>query len=111
MTSYEFRGFVCKVNRQQWGVEVFVRADKDENAQDVKYPQHILFSASKKNEGKVPVDLAEDDEVTIKFIPILNEGISDRTKRAYAINKMMIASITVEAKAESSGGESEPLPF
>lgn len=105
MKSYEFDGWVHKVNRQKWGVEVTVRGDADEVA--VKFPQHILFFASNKNRDKVPDDLDVNDHVNIKFVPVLDEGISERTKRAYAINKMMIVELTILEKVSRGPSRAE----
>ena len=115
MKTYEFSGWVHTVNRQKWGTEVVVRADQDESA--VQWPQHILFFASKKKADRVPQDLDVNDGVTVKFIPILDEGISDRTKRAYAINKMMILELLVTQKAsptkqtQDDGQDDTDVPF
>ena len=114
MITYEFEGWVHRVNRQSWGTEVVVRADADESA--VKFKQHMLFFASRKYADRVPQDLDVNDKVKVKFIPILEEGVSEKTKRAYSINKMMIMELSVEEKIapqgsgdEQSGGEE--LPF
>lgn len=93
------------MNRQKWGIEVTVRGDADEVA--VKFPQHILFFASNKNRDKVPDDLDVNDHVNIKFVPVLDEGISERTKRAYAINKMMIVELTILEKVSRGPSRAE----
>lgn len=100
MTTYEFEGYVHSINRQKWGTEVVVRLDEDESV--VKYPQHILFFASSRKADKVPSDLYVNDGVKVKFVPVLDEGISERTKRAYAINKMMIIDIQITQRAALS---------
>lgn len=100
MTTYEFEGYVHSINRQKWGTEVIVRLDQDESV--VKYPQHILFFASSRKADKVPSDLYVNDGVKVKFVPVLDEGISERTKRAYAINKMMILDIQITQRAALS---------
>jgi hypothetical protein len=100
MTTYEFDGYVHSINRQKWGTEVVVRLDQDESM--VKYPQHILFFASSRKADKVPSDLYVNDGVKVKFVPVLDEGISERTKRAYAINKMMILDIQITQRAALS---------
>ena len=100
MTTYEFEGYVHSINRQKWGTEVIVRLDQDESV--VKYPQHILFFASSRKADKVPSDLYVNDGVKVKFVPVLDEGISERTKRAYAINKMMILDIQITQRATLS---------
>ena len=100
MTTYEFEGYVHSINRQKWGTEVVVRLDEDEST--VKYPQHILFFASSKKADRVPSDLYVNDGVKVKFIPVLDEGVSERTKRAYAINKMMILDIQITKRAALS---------
>lgn len=106
MKSFEFSGWVHSIDRQSWGVEVEVRAEADETG--VKFPQHILLTASKKKSDLVPDDLDVNDRVTVTFIPILNKGVSQKTKRVFAINKMMIAKFEVDEKVR--GGSSEPSP-
>lgn len=105
MTTYEFEGYVHSVNRQKWGTEVVVRLDQDESV--VKYPQHILFFASSRKADKVPSDLYVNDGVKVKFVPVLDEGISERTKRAYAINKMMILDIQITQRSALSNTEQD----
>lgn len=112
MKSYDFEGWVHKVNRQKWGTEIVMRADADESA--MQYVQHILFFASRRNSDKVPDDLDVNDHIIVKFVPILDEGISERTKRAYAINKMMIVDITVVEKISKGPQRAEApndMPF
>lgn len=113
MISYEFEGWVHRINRQGWGTEVVARADADESA--VKFKQHMLFFASRKHADRVPQDLDVNDKVKIKFIPILDEGVSEKTKRAYAINKMMIVELNVEEKIakqnDDSPSDDGDMPF
>ena len=112
MKSYDFDGWVHKVNRQKWGTEIVMRGDADESV--VQFPQHVLFFASRRNSNKVPDDLDVNDHVVVKFIPVLDEGISERTKRAYAINKMMIVDVTVVEKVSKGPQRAESqtdLPF
>ena len=113
MKSFEFSGWVHSIDRQSWGVEVEVRAEADET--DVKFPQHILLTAFKKKSDLVPDDLDVNDRVTVTFIPILNKGVSQKTKRVFAINKMMIAKFDVVEKANGGGEPStqddDDVPF
>lgn len=113
MKSFEFSGWVHSIDRQSWGVEVEVRAEADET--DVKFPQHILLTASKKKSDLVPDDLDVNDRVTVTFIPILNKGVSQKTKRVFAINKMMIAKFDVVEKARGGGEpttqDDDDVPF
>lgn len=113
MKSFEFSGWVHSIDRQSWGVEVEVRAEADET--DVRFPQHILLTASKKKSDLVPDDLDVNDRVTVTFIPILNKGVSQKTKRVFAINKMMIAKFDVVEKArggsEPSTQDDDDVPF
>lgn len=113
MKSFEFSGWVHSVDRQSWGVEIEVRAEADEA--DVKFPQHILFTASKKKSDLVPDDLDVNDRVTVTFIPILNKGVSHKTKRVFAINKMMIVKFEVIEKVRNGGEqpqqEDDDIPF
>ena len=101
MKSFEFSGWVHSIDRQSWGIEVEVRADADET--DVKFPQHILLTASKKKSDLVPDNLDVNDRVTVTFIPVLNKGVSQKTKRVFAINKMMIAKFDVVEKVRGGG--------
>jgi hypothetical protein len=76
----------------------------------------MLFFASRKYADRVPRDLDVNDKVKVKFIPILEEGVSEKTKRAYSINKMMIMELSVEEKIAPQGGDDEQssgeeLPF
>lgn len=103
MKSYEFEGWVQNIERTNWGVELEVRGDPDESM--IKFPQHMLFSTSKKGAGRVPDDLEINDKVKVVFIPVLNKGISKKTKKLFVINKLMIAELEVLEKisAHSSG--------
>lgn len=114
MITYEFEGWVYGVVRNNWGVDLKVRAAKDDG--DNKYPQHILFSTSKKSADKVPTDISEGDKVKVQFAPFLSEGVSKNTQRVYAINKNMLINIEVlehaEPKPEANGdGGEEDMPF
>lgn len=113
MQSYEFTGWVVRVNRvNQYGPEFVVRADKDES--DIKYPQHILVVVSKKKASQLPPEMNVDDKVKVKFLPILQEGVSERTNRAYAISKNQMMSVEILEKAErkqdATAGD-EDMPF
>lgn len=113
MFKYEFTGYVNKFSHTNYGDEIIVRADADER--DAKFKQHLLISVTKKVSDKVPFDLGKDDKVKITFVPILNEGVSDKTKRAYAINKMMLSDIEVLEKASTDeggdGDDASDIPF
>jgi len=114
MITYEFEGYVKKVNRTQWGVDVIVGMLKDEG--DEKYPQRVLFSTSKKSIDKVPESLGDGDKVKVQFAPFLNEGVSQKSQRVYAINKNMIIKMEVteiaERKPETEGGnDPDDMPF
>lgn len=111
--KFEFTGYVNKVMVGKFGKEIICRTAKDES--DIKYPQRALFSASKKNEDKVPETLKENDKVAIQFMPILAEGVSPRTHREYAINKLMLQSCEIlevaPEPAEDNSESVEDLPF
>lgn len=113
MKSFEFSGWVHSVDRQSWGVEVELREEADETG--VKFPQHILLTASKKKADLVPDDLDVNDRVTVTFIPVLNKGVSQKTKRVFAINKMMIAKFEVTEKVRKNNApqqaDDEDVPF
>lgn len=113
MITYEFEGYVKKVNRTQWGVDVTVGTLKDEGNE--KYPQRILFSTSKKSIDKVPDELGEGDKVKVQFAPFLNEGVS-KNQRVYAINKNMVIKMEVTEIAErkpiaEGGDDPDDMPF
>lgn len=112
--KYEFVGYVTKIMKNKFGRDLVCRTAKDES--DIKYPQHCLFSMSKKNEEKVPADLKPNDKVCIQFMPILAEGVSEKTHREYHINKLMLQECEIVERAPVEEPKSDPedvedLPF
>lgn len=114
MITYEFTGWVERVNRvNQYGPEFVLRADK--NDAEAKYKQHIMFAVSKKKASSIPPEMGPNDKVKVKFLPMLQEGVSDRTNRAYAISKNMMMSIEILEKADSAAqdnaDDADECPF
>ena len=113
MITYEFEGYVYGVVKTNWGTDIKASVNKDDN--DAKYPQHILFSTSKKSQEKLPDDICEGDKIKVTFAPFLSEGVS-KSQKVYAINKNMIIDITILEKAEPApapegGNDFDDIPF
>lgn len=117
MQTYIFTGWVTRINRKNpYGPEIFMRNDKDES--QIKYPQHILLCASKRKADIIPDDLCPDAKIEAKFLPTLTEGVSDRTNRAYAINKNYLMELKVlempssdQQSPTSEGDGDDDMPF
>ena len=111
--SFEFTGYVYRKKKSKWGMELYLKSNKDDSAE--KYPQHILVNVSTRNLDKVDPNLSENDKVKCVIVPTLNEGVSERTEKAYAINKMNLVACDVLERAPlgDAGHESAPedIPF
>lgn len=98
ISTFEVEGWVNEVNRTKWGVDIVLRLMDDEST--AKFPQRMLISASKKNEGKVPTTLGVGDRVNIQFAPFLNEGVNQSTQKIYKVNRNMLMAMTVLESAD-----------
>lgn len=111
--NFEFTGYLYKRNDSKWGTDIRIRTLLDESGS--KFPQHILVSVSKKNIDKLG-DVGIGDKVRVVIIPTLAEGVSDRTQKAYAINKLNLQEFEILARAEAKPSDEEEdddvdLPF
>lgn len=114
--AFEYVGYVYRRRDSKYGMELYLKSQKDDASE--KWPQHICVTVSKKSESKVDPTLAVGDKVKVKLIPTMNEGVSERTQRAYAINKLNLNEIEIIERAdpsESTASEEvvnpEDLPF
>ena len=111
--SFEFTGYVYKKKKSKWGMELYLKSSKDDSAE--KYPQHILVNVSTRNLDKVDPNLSENDKVKCVIVPTLNEGVSEKTERAYAINKLNLVSCDVLERAPigeaAQSAPPEDIPF
>jgi hypothetical protein len=114
--AFEYVGYVYRRRDSKYGIELYLKSMKDEASE--KYPQHICVTVSKKSESKVDPTLAVGDKVKAKLIPTLNEGVSERTQKAYAINKLNLNEIEILERADPSEAQGsdaevnqEDLPF
>lgn len=101
--SYKYAGYVYDVKEEQFGIEIKCRTVKDEN--DIKYPQHILFTVGSKSKHFKEVSalgIGIDDKVEIDFVPSLYEGVSKSTNKPFSICKNNITSAKVVEKSSST---------
>lgn len=94
--QFEFTGYIYKRNDNKWGTDIRLRTLLDETGE--KWPQHILVSVSKKNIDKLS-DAGIGDKVKIWLIPSLTEGVSEKTQKAYAINKLNLQKCQILERA------------
>lgn len=111
--NFEFTGYLYKRNDTKWGTDIRIRTLLDES--ESKFPQHILVSVSKKNIDKLS-DVGIGDKVRVVIIPTLVEGVSDRTQKAYAINKLNLQDFEILDRAavnpsDEDDDDGEELPF
>lgn len=111
--SYEFIGRVYRVGlANKYGRDIYVSTHADDSA--VKYPQHIMFNVSAKKMNLVP-DVKVGDKVKVKFMPMMSEGVSERTRKEYSINKNHIMEMAViESAPEQESADTQDagdLPF
>lgn len=114
--AFEYVGYVYRRRDSKYGIELYLKTQKDDSTE--KWPQHICVTVSKKSEPKVDPTLAVGDKVKVRLIPTLNEGVSERTQKMYAINKLNLNEIEILERAdpaESTASEEaisqEDLPF
>ena len=115
--KFEFTGYVYKIRDSKWGKEISLKGLADETEE--KYPQHILVNVSKKREGEVDPNLGIGDKVKVVILPTLTEGVSDKTQKAYAINKLNLQKMDVLERAQQSendngddgSDEADDIPF
>lgn len=86
--KFEITGYVYKIKRSKFGMDLYLKTLEDES--DEKYPQHILASVSNKNMDKVDPSVDEGYKLKLTLIPMLSEGVSEKTNRAYAINNLRV---------------------
>lgn len=111
--KYEFVGRVYRVGMaNKYGRDIYVSTHSDDAAS--KYPQHMMFTVSAKKMNLVP-EVKAGDKVKIMFMPMLSEGVSERTRKEYSINKNHILEMAVIESAPEKEDESkidpEDVPF
>lgn len=111
--SFEFTGYVYKIKKSKWGMELYLKSNRDDASE--KFPQHVLVNVSSKKIDIVDPCLSENDKVKCVIIPTMNEGVSERTNKAYAINKLNLVSCDVLERApaveaaQSDGADDIPF--
>ena len=110
--QFEFVGYVYKLTNSKWGTEVRLRTLADETNE--KWPQHVLVTVGAKKVDRLG-DANVGDKVKVTLIPTLAEGVSDKTNRAYAINKLNLQSCTIieraSAQPQAEDGDPDDMPF
>lgn len=115
--AFEFVGYLYKNKDTKYGCELYIKTEwKDE---EEKWPQRILVNVNKHNSSKIDKSIRPGDKVRVKIIPTLAEGVSEKTNRAYAINKLNLQSIEVLERSgdrenedgESASTQQEEMPF
>lgn len=104
--QFEFVGYIYKRNDTKWGTDVRLRTLADDG--DEKYPQHILVTVSKKKLDKLG-DAGVGDKVKMIIIPSLVEGVSDKTQKAYAINKLNLKDCEILERAEAEQSDDDGI--
>lgn len=92
--KYGMKVRIDKVVRASWGTEIRVT---NVDSPDMK-PQSMMLNVSKKGEEKVPQDLRKGDIANVEFSPMLVEGVSEKTRKAYSINKLYLTDISVQER-------------